>query len=64
MSLDLWKQQCLAELQARQRDADKAIRAQVNKFEEQKVTRERQFEQQVQKLSNVGGFADKDLLQR
>ena len=60
----MWKQQCLVELQQRQRNADKAIRAQVTKIEEQRVTREKQFEQKVHKITEVGGFADKDLLLR
>ena len=41
LSLDQWKEQCLAELKSRQRDADRAIRDQVTKIEDQRMTRER-----------------------
>ena len=59
----------MAELANRQRDADKAIRDQVTKIEDQKVSRERQFERQVHRVtreaaSNQDKLVDKDLLQR
>ena len=51
MTVESWKEQCLAELQSRQRTADKAIRTQVKKIEDQKVSRECRFEDRLDRIS-------------
>ena len=75
LDLEQWKAQCMAELASRQRGADQAIREQINKIEEQRDTRQRHLDTQVQRMADEKArtgqeegssapIVDKDLLQR
>ena len=61
----MWKEQCLAELQSRQKNADREILDQVNKIEEQRVTRQKEVDFKAEQIASAKEpILDKDLLQR